>query len=404
MINELKLIDNINILYDNKIVLYGAGTRGVETLKKLKETGIPVAYFCDGDHQKCGVLVEGVEVLSLTQLKQLDEYEKLAIIISTDQMHVLDQIVDDIAWLKLRTDNIFTIFGLNLSLERNNITPGMNCAHHDALIAMRKDIFVASRDVDSLEMFARWAEKPNVILVFTYPKTGTYTITKSLYELNIFADSLHWMASHFVTAFLEQHKKEYIKILKSRKLVKIITMIRDPISAKLSLIFQRLTPSKYREYGFVVIPPGTSFAKSVAEVMASRRLAKSDTMCEQFDWFDNELKAISDIDVYANPFDREKGYSIIKRNNVESLVMKLEKLNSMEQVIAEFVGAPRFKLKNDNEGDNKPYKYLYKQIKKAIKIPRETFDFYYKDPRMSHFYSEDEIAGFLNKWKDNIAD
>jgi len=85
------------------------------------------------------------------------------------------------------------------------------------------------------------------------------------------------------------------------------------------------------------------------------------------------------------------------------LVIKLEKLNSLETVISEFIGVPRFKLVNNNEADSKSYKYLYKQVKDKIKIPREVFEFYYDDPRMNHFYSDEEIEGFYRKWENNIA-
>ena len=69
--------------------------------------------------------------------------------------------------------------------------------------------------------------------------------------------------------------------------------------------------------------------------------------------------------------------------------MKLEKLNSLESVIGEFVDAPNFRLLNANEGSSKIYKYLYKNVREVIKIPRKIADLYYKgNPRMGHFYTE----------------
>ena len=111
------------------------------------------------------------------------------------------------------------------------------------------------------------------------------------------------------------------------------------------------------------------------------------------------------IDVFEYPFDKEKGYSIIKKDNIEVLLMKLEKLNGLEQIIGRFAGAPHFKLINANIGEKKQYAYLYKDVKDTMKIPREVFDFYYKgNPRMDHFYSEEEKAAFLKKWEKNIVD
>ena len=189
MIDELKLIDNIDVLFDNKIVLYGAGLIGVKAVKMLKEAGMPAAaYFCDGDPRKWGTFVEGVEVLLPSELKQLDESEKLAIIIASEQMRFIDQIAEDIAWLKLRTDNIFTVFGLNVALSRNNKLSGLNGGHYNAVLNMRRDIFYASWSAYHLEIFASWIEKSNVILVYSLPKAGTSTIRRSLQEINVFAE------------------------------------------------------------------------------------------------------------------------------------------------------------------------------------------------------------------------
>ena len=85
--------------------------------------------------------------------------------------------------------------------------------------------------------------------------------------------------------------------------------------------------------------------------------------------------------------------------------MKLENINSLVNVIGEFIDKPQFKLMNTNVGEGKYYKHLYKNVKDAIKIPREIFDMYYKDnPKMDHFYSDAEKTYFLKKWEKNITD
>ena len=48
---------------------------------------------------------------------------------------------------------------------------------------------------------------------------------------------------------------------------------------------------------------------------------------------------------------------------------------------------------------------MYKNVRDVIKIPRDIVDFYYKDnPRMDHFYTEEEKTEFLKKWESNIID
>ncbi len=124
----------------------------------------------------------------------------------------------------------------------------------------------------------------------------------------------------------------------------------------------------------------------------------------QLIWFDTEMKAILGIDVFEHPFDKEGGYSIIKQDNIELLLLKVERLSKLEPVIGEFVGAPHFRLLRANEADDTPLKYLYKNVKDNIKIPEETLTELYKKSNtfMDHFYTEEEKDGFYKKWSRDI--
>jgi hypothetical protein len=139
-----------------------------------------------------------------------------------------------------------------------------------------------------------------------------------------------------------------------------------------------------------------------------RRRATQNGKCDngyQFEWFNAELKEVFGIDVYSYPFDKDKGYSVIKWDDIEVLVVKLEKLNELERIVGEFAGAPQFKLLNANEASKKGYRDLYRSIRESVKIPREVVSLYYDGNRfMDHFYSEEEKRSFLKKWQNNIAD
>jgi hypothetical protein len=407
MINDIKIIDNIDILLNTKIVLYGAGYHGTRMLKMLKKADMPASYLCDSDPRKWGTLILGTVVLSPSELKQLDETESLSVVITTDQTHLVDQIAGDIAWLNLRTDDVFTLFGLDYSLERNKRTTKFNSGFYDAVQEMRRDVFCTIEGAKRLNFGIKWAEQPSAVLVYSAPKAGSITLRDSLHEVNIYADHLHELAGLTIytdpmnEGIIKEYGQDFRSILFSCKSVKIITMVREPVIKNLSLIFELLghfSLSRHFSFRLADVPHGESFIHSVKEKMVSYTGAPMDSL----NWFDKELKDVFDIDVYSYPFDMEKGYSIIKKGNIEALVIKLERLNSLEQIIAEFIGVPRFKLVNRNVSDNKPYKYLYKQILDSIQIPRAIFEYYYNDLRMKHFYSADEISVFLQKWDKNI--
>jgi hypothetical protein len=176
-------------------------------------------------------------------------------------------------------------------------------------------------------------------------------------------------------------------------------MIREPIGRLVSEIFfwavRRGAPevlANLRDRPFV---------DSISEIMWFREGPSSHKQSNPLVWLDRELRGVFGIDVYTHPFDKGKGYTIIKQGNIELLLMKLEKLNTLESVVAGFVGAPRFKLCNVNEAKNEPYKYIYEQVKRTIDIPHEHLEYYYEDPRLRHFYSDEEIDAFKRKWERN---
>jgi len=351
-INDFKLVRNLNILFENEVILYvyGVGLSEIETYHRLKKAGISVSYFSCSDSNKLGY-VNDIEIISSSRLKQLDKEKNLVLIITGDNdgllnkmaNDIVNKMIDEVANLRLRTDKIYTSCAVNNFLTMN--------------------------------YFVNMLKSPNCVHIYQPGKVGSITVYKSILETGINCSHIHTF-----------HKGR--NLVPNTNKIKIITLVREPIARCLSEFFHHLSFNVYAEISF--------------ENALIRYLRMS--VGRQFNWFDSELKAIFGIDIYAHPFDKEKGYSIIKQGNVEVLAMKMEKLNSLESVIGEFIGAPQFKLINGNEGNNKIYKHLYKDVKNAIKIPLDIFDRHYKNPKMDHFYSEEEKTAFLKKWEKNIAD
>jgi len=352
-INDFKLVLNPSILFENEVILYvcGVGFYEMQIYYRLKDAGISVSYFSCSDSNKWGQCVNGIEIISPSRLKELDKEENLTLIITGIEADIMDKtvngivnkIIDEVTNLRLKTDKIYTSYAVNNFLIMNN--------------------------------FANRLKSPNCVHVYQSGKVGSRTVYESMLETGINCSHIHTF-----------HKCR--NLIPNTNQIKIITLVREPIARCLSEFFHHLSSNVWAEISF--------------ENICIRHLRWSTSW--QFDWFDSELKAFFGVDIYANPFDREKGYSIIKHGNVEVLAMKLEKLSSLESVIGEFIGAPQFKLINENEADNKIYKYFYKDVKNTIKIPQDIFDIHYKNPKMDHFYSEEEKAAFLKKWEKNIAD
>jgi len=399
-INDLELIENIDILFKNDIVLYGAKACGKETQYFLKNAGVTVAFFCDGDSSKWGGGIDSIKILSPDELKRLDSDKKIVIIIASLDSFIIDQIINSIANLNLNTNKVYTRLALNLSIIQNINDKRINEAYRNRMIfsdKLRKNMINDYFNIHQCYLvIPRCIEQYNNILVYQPAKVGSTTIVESLNKLGINCAHLH-----FFNAWKNKASDYYQNLYKNMESVKIITLVREPISRLLSLIFYLII---YFDDYFKYLPSGTKLLDLCIKNLRWQNFEAELYRYNQFDWFDNELKAVFDIDIYSYPFDKEKGFSIFKKNNIELLAIKLEKLNTLESVIGNFINVPHFKLENSNEGENKIYKYLYKNVKDSIKIPKEIFSEYYENnQKMNHFYSEEEKVNFLKKWEKNLA-
>lgn len=407
MINELELIENINILTNCKVILYGAGNFGNKALKRLKSIGIEPEYFCDSYSRKWGGFVDKIRVLSPGELKQLDKNENLAIIITVESVLSIDPIVDLLKALELGTDFIFTYLGLEIAVFQNINKLSVNTADYYALVQtaeLNRTMNNTMTEWGYLRDALFCIENTDSVLIYQPGKVGSTTLARSFSSAGVPNAHIHFL-NGIDCLGAAAFKDSYKKTIKNLDVIKIITLVREPISRDLATVFQYIGNNI-----FSVVSPGKAFIESCHAFIYARlinddlikgeRKADSINYGYQFNWFDNELKSMFGVDVFEYPFDKEKGYSIIKQENIEILVMKLEKLNMLELVIGEFIGTPDFKLVNSNDSAEKPYKYLYKNVREVINFPKEFIDLYYdSNPRMDHFYTEDEKTVFINNWR-----
>lgn len=233
------------------------------------------------------------------------------------------------------------------------------------------------------------------VLVFQPGKVGSISVTESLEKAGI--RCLH---AHLISGSVEgysgllKERMEGIQFLHStNNPIKIISLVRDPIGRDISMYFQPCHDEYIvRDY----VQPDVY--KGINDYLEKH--IKIGTGGWIFEWFNMEMKEVFGIDVYQNDFDKRKGYQIIKKDNIELLLMKVEKLDDCQEAIARFVGLKDFELEKSNVAENKLYKFVYNEVKKTIEIPEYILDFYYKGNKyMDHFYSTEEKEMFANKWK-----
>ncbi|WP_324291912.1 putative capsular polysaccharide synthesis family protein [uncultured Ilyobacter sp.] len=172
-------------------------------------------------------------------------------------------------------------------------------------------------------------------------------------------------------------------MLKNKE-IKIITLTREPISRNVSGFFQNLED-------FI------SKKKSEKKELIDMFFKKEDNYYT-ISWFDRELSSIFGIDIYKGKFCKDRGYQIIEKGNIKTFVTRIENLNRISKQLGEFLEIENFILENVNEGSDKWYSSMYNELKTEIEFPADYIEKRYISKYMKHFYTDEEINKFKNKW------
>lgn len=260
-----------------------------------------------------------------------------------------------------------------------------------------------------------------LLMAHTMGKVGSTTITASLKARRI-RQTMAMYQPHFVSeegmafaerlssegvggwarltrkerrGFLRNHllNRELSRMRAAGERVKVITMVRDPVATNLSGLF----------HNYIWWPA------DVKALCAERSAGCLDALRQYFlaryphdvpeTWFDMEVRTLYGVDVYAEPFDRERGYHIYRSDFADVLLLKLEKLNECASVaLRDFLGLEDFQLVESNTAEDKSYADLYKSFRREVALPESYLDEVYGTRFSRHFYTPVEIDAFRRKW------
>lgn len=246
------------------------------------------------------------------------------------------------------------------------------------------------------------------IIILTPGKTGSssvyYTLKKVFKMYNVF--HVHYLTSNSIDNAKQNHLSSDRKSLPLHLIVselllnkiknykgtlKIITILREPISRSISSFFQNIDFHKnsLEESNLII---NESMALEVIERQISR------SVDDVNNWINLEIKENFNIDIYENRFPNKK-YIIFKNQNVELLLLKVEDLDCVfENATKEFFNLRKgLSLINYNISSEKYYSNQYKTIKNKIKLTNENMDKILTSKYVLHFY-EDYIDKITNKY------
>lgn len=181
----------------------------------------------------------------------------------------------------------------------------------------------------------------------------------------------------------------YKKKIQRNKPVKLISLVREPISKNISDFFQ-----DFKIYTGIIIDEWDGTIEELTSIFL-----KQYPHHLTLNWYEKECFYATGIDVYNIPFDINSGYGIYKNKNIELLLLRVDLNDEFKcKIIAAFLGLRNFKLYRRNEAIGKKYTDMYKQFISSIELPKIYIDEMLESKYTSHFFDNQEIMETRNKW------
>jgi hypothetical protein len=180
--------------------------------------------------------------------------------------------------------------------------------------------------------------------------------------------------------------------------LKIITLTREPISRAIADTFENV---RWRDPRLLAEHERMDINSTLGQIRA--RLAnfdeESDYVCR---WFDHELRSVFGLDVYEHDFDKERGYTTLihEATRIPVMVIRMENLDAvMSDGLPSYLGLSEpIPILRANVGEGKWYGDAYRQVVESLRLSHEVCERIYSSRYVRHFYTEDEIATFIQRW------
>lgn len=401
MIQISKVDEKLKIYEGKEIIIFGVGNNAWKIVKKFQFFNIKIYGFCDSDESKWGKTVEGKKVLSLKELEELNKKKEIVVQIASIYEREIEKqllemgIKEYIYFSEAQTRLTF------LRAKRNIRNPIEYSVKKDILLDMQFEAYMYS-------YLQRVIDDEGIILCLP-PKTGDFTISNTL-ERNYVDYCNLWHRPYIFN-------KKLLDDLNIPR-IKIVTAVRDPIAQNISWVFQMIENGVWYFDLDDYWKQGGDVQKIFDATVNGENYGISSPMYEFPCIYDNimqkgrymggfiqnffEAFSESFFDLTSYEFDKDKGYSIIHDGKLEIFIYQIEKLDSIADILLDWLGCRTGLLENGNIGSEKWYAGAYKQAKAELKLTEEYVEKCYKEPYVTHFYNDSDIEIFKNKWRRNI--
>jgi hypothetical protein len=169
----------------------------------------------------------------------------------------------------------------------------------------------------------------------------------------------------------------------------IVTLVREPISHRISFYFQSLDALFQTHEAHRHVPLERLLAEFQGRSIFSRELA----------WFDEEFAPVTGIDVYQHPFPVDEGFHRIRTDRFDVLVMRHDLDDELKrQCLVDLTGVPSIVLRRRNEAARKPYSAVYDEFRRRLRVLPEQADQMLESKYARHFFRPEELREARRRW------
>ncbi|MCR5100414.1 MAG: putative capsular polysaccharide synthesis family protein [Butyrivibrio sp.] len=403
--------DSFELLKNSKVVIFGTGNNGMFYYKRLLKWGIKTAFFCDNNKDRQLYTIDGISIISVDKLAELYDENTIVCVLSIYWNEIVRQLsllgIDNIIILdefKRRTEDIAKLQTFN---DKNLMKEYINCKdiYYPSDIRYEGEAWDYAFEINS-------GEVEEAVYICTPPSTGNRCISKLCLDNNIKHCNL-WNSTYLFT-------DNYKKLISATK-IKIITGVRETVGQNISAFMSHCQDFWDVEYywknGGDVQYLWDSWISKETEldyqwdrdenknrIKAEFPYASNFEKYLHFDFviqkfWDNQIKNFLGIDVLNYQFDKEKGYGIVESGNVEIFIYQLEKLDSLQSELSNFLGITITGISHENEGSKRWYSQIYKKFSKEIILSEEYISKCYDSDLIRHFYCDEDIFKYKSRWQ-----
>jgi len=267
------------------------------------------------------------------------------------------------------------------------------------------------------------------ILIYTVGKVGSRSVVSALRasELARPVHHVHWLTDtkladasrgyregarryrgtdksrRFLQRFIWLGEFLNHEIAQADRVWTVVTLVRDPVARNVSSFFQNIG----RFYDFWPMDElehrdTDDVARELVDLFLESYPTNSTLISDDGDplvWFDEELKAVFDVDVYAGSFPAKVGFRTYSSATANVLLIRVEDLDRVaSHAFGSFLGASGVTVERRNDSLSKPYSAVYRRFRELLVMPEDYLDRLYTSRYATHFYTEAETAAFRDRW------